>query len=144
MFCGRVLPLDKEIMLKGSMDEKKEHLLEVITSFVQDRIERIFEMHEANPDAALPESEEANAAIFDDEFAPEAGETVGAVNVYGNAPEAPILPEELDSFRNVDLLLIGQRGILPGRLRVIRRKSRYRSRHIQIHPFIIRRGVGLD
>ena len=35
VFCGHVLPLEKEIMETGEVEERREHLLHVLTDFLQ-------------------------------------------------------------------------------------------------------------
>ena len=43
IFCGSGLPLRKEIILSGSDDEKREHLLEVLVNFLEERIGELVE-----------------------------------------------------------------------------------------------------
>lgn len=106
IFCGQALPLDKEIMARGGDEEKKEHLLETLGLFLQDRIEQLFR----TPDGST---------------LPEASASVGGVSAKPqereeSAPEeAPVKPsfihshhrtviseDELDTFRNIELKLI--------------------------------------
>ena len=41
VFCGYILALDKETMESGTTDDRREHLLGVLTEFLQDRITRL-------------------------------------------------------------------------------------------------------
>lgn len=41
VFCGRVLPLDKETMVNGTHAEKHAHLKEVLVAFMNDRITKV-------------------------------------------------------------------------------------------------------
>jgi len=41
VFFGQVLPLDNDIMFNGSMEEQREHLMSVITPFIQERVEEL-------------------------------------------------------------------------------------------------------
>ena len=41
VFCGRVLPLNKDIMVNGANEEKHEHLKSVLVDFIDDRIEKV-------------------------------------------------------------------------------------------------------
>lgn len=50
VFCGRALPLDKEVMLNGSDVEKHEHLRGVLIDFLESRIATVVEQF--SPDAA--------------------------------------------------------------------------------------------
>jgi len=45
IFGGEVLPLDNDIMAGDNLEEKQEHLLEVLGVFLQNRIKRLFENH---------------------------------------------------------------------------------------------------
>ena len=42
VFCGRVLPLEKQLMAEATPEDKKRHLLEVLTNFLRERIELLF------------------------------------------------------------------------------------------------------
>ncbi|MBI5095813.1 MAG: hypothetical protein HZB26_25695 [Candidatus Hydrogenedentes bacterium] len=41
VFCGKVLPLDKETMVYGSPEQKREHLMTVITGFLEEKLAQI-------------------------------------------------------------------------------------------------------
>lgn len=43
IFCGRVLPLDKGIMVHGSAADKHDHLKKVIVNFIDDRVGKLVE-----------------------------------------------------------------------------------------------------
>ncbi|MBI2435141.1 MAG: hypothetical protein HYV26_19970 [Candidatus Hydrogenedentes bacterium] len=101
VFCGRVLPLDKTTMMEGSLEEKRDHLMQVLTSFLQDRIERLFAQAAA---AAEQASEQGAAEGMEDEdqamdFGPEARPPMKQLSI-------PISEEELSNFINVDLRLL--------------------------------------
>ena len=96
IFCGRVLPLSKDVMARGSKEERREHVLQVLNVFIESRVEQLFE----GP-------AEDNGVLSDAlGQAPEAEEAPASINVFGNAPTSPISEEEVDSFRSVDLKLI--------------------------------------
>jgi hypothetical protein len=96
VFCGRVLPLDKEIMNSEDSDVKRAHLHEILGDFLRERIERLYD-----------ESPEETDAIFDEAASEEPSTTeLGKIDVYGNEQSAPISQEEFESFRNVDLRLL--------------------------------------
>ena len=41
VFFGQVLPLDNDIMFNGSTQKQRDHLMSVITPFIQDRVEEL-------------------------------------------------------------------------------------------------------
>jgi hypothetical protein len=102
IFCGRVLPLDRDIMRQGSLDEKKEHLLEVLGVFLHERIERLLteqpakKMLEGDDDGATADEEAAPAMHKGDE--PKS-------RPYGKTPEQ-ISQDEMDAFLRIDLQMI--------------------------------------
>ena len=73
VFCGNALSLDNEIMLHGSVDERREHLMGVLTEFLHDRIWQILpdenaeetetDEFEASPSAVSEESGAAHEGI---------------------------------------------------------------------------------
>ena len=97
VFSGRVLALDKEIMQGDSAQSKRDHLMEVLRGFLEERVSRLFE--------------DADDFIGKDALAETGEEEADAPKVapYGNAPTAPITREEVDAFRHVDLSLIDNR-----------------------------------
>jgi len=42
IFCGCVLPLDTTTMNAESIEERRRHLLEVLTRFLDDRLSKLF------------------------------------------------------------------------------------------------------
>jgi len=48
VFCGRVLPLDKEIVTEGSIEQRKAHLLQVLTQFLRERIDLLVKDSDPN------------------------------------------------------------------------------------------------
>lgn len=41
VFCGKVLPLDKETMLYGTPEQKREHLMSVLSGFLEEKLAQI-------------------------------------------------------------------------------------------------------
>jgi len=97
VFCGKVLPLDGEIMQRGSVPERKEHLMEVLGVFLHERIEHLFSQSADGFSPGEPGSEEP-------EFLPDSS-GAGERQTAGVASQ-PISEEELKTFLNVDLRLI--------------------------------------
>ena len=92
VFCGQVLPLDKEIMMNAGDGEKHMHLMEVLTTFLSDRVQQLLE----------------NSPELSDEIRKQVGDPSDTA-----LPE-PIQPDfdigigqhEFDQFVNVDLKLL--------------------------------------
>jgi hypothetical protein len=105
VFCGRVFPLDDELMRNGSVEEKREHLGQVLRDFVQERVDKLF-AGQMNPAPGAPLEAEAEAASLRKE---QTMNDADGISLFGNAPSAPISREELESFITVDLKLIDNR-----------------------------------
>jgi hypothetical protein len=112
VFCGHVLPLDKQIMESGNLDERREHLLSVLMEFLQDRIGKL-----------MSEEAEAAAESQGDGESIEESETQETAAVSGAVPAAtgaealsdeqkrhgalsPITQSELERFASIDLKLL--------------------------------------
>jgi hypothetical protein len=108
VFCGRVLALDKAVMVDGSIEEKRDHLLEVLARFLHDRIERLFEQQAAESEAG------GLGGLEEEDFAALAGEgdeeemelPHGDTRRAKRKAAVPISQEELDAFLDIDLKLI--------------------------------------
>jgi hypothetical protein len=111
VFCGRVLPLDKEAMVHGSLEEKRDHLLEVLNDFLKDRIERLFEQAQ-NVEEEAEEVEPDDLEEVSAGFAAESADTSTqepARRTFGKKIVVPISEDEVSSFVNVDLKLLDNR-----------------------------------
>jgi len=58
VFGGQVLALDKEMMLHGSLEDRKRHLLEVLGVFLEARVDRLLSQAEAEAQPSDGETEE--------------------------------------------------------------------------------------
>jgi len=86
VFCGHVLALDKEIMENSSTENRREHLLSILTGFLQDRIAKLLSDDEGNPvDTSGVEENQA-------------------------AEVSPISQMELERFTDVDLKLLDNKA----------------------------------
>ena len=101
VFCGHVLPLDKSIMEDGSVDDRKEHLLGVLTEFLQDRIYRLLD-----EDMMLENEDETDMLEGGppDDAAPPSGDE------QRKESPAPISQGELERFADVDLKLLDNKA----------------------------------
>lgn len=108
VFSGRVFPLDGDIMQSGSLEEKKEHMMEVLGVFLHERIERLLmepPLTASNADAGVPEDASDDAG--EDEDAPPIHEpVVPDRRPIGRVAKAPISQGEMDDFVRTDLQLI--------------------------------------
>jgi len=95
VFCGRVLPLDKEIMQNGSFDERREHIMEILTDFLRERIDKlVIEEAEVREKAA---SIKENAEEEEPEQTPKAAEFLSG---------PAISQEDIETFKNAELPLL--------------------------------------
>lgn len=94
IFCGHVLALDKDIMESGTTDDRREHLMLVLTEFLQDRIAKLL-----SDDVELLEGEidETNEEIEPDPSEPK-------------DQSKPISQLELKRFRDIDLRLLDNKA----------------------------------
>ena len=105
VFCGRVMPLDSEIMAAGSTEEKQDHLIEVLGTFLQERIKRLF--NPANAPEASPSA--PNGALQEDLGEHEEDSSMpapGAISLTGADQPDMISDEEFSRFITTDLKLI--------------------------------------
>ena len=85
VFCGNVLALDKETMENGTTDDRRDHLMEVLTDFLEDHVAALF-----YDDVELIEGHSE--------------ETGGELKLEGQT--SPISQDELERFRDIDLKLL--------------------------------------
>ena len=94
IFCGHVLALDKETMENGSTEDRREHLMSVLTEFLQDRIAKLL-----SDDVEMIEEEidETNEEIGPDPSEPK-------------DQSKPISQPEFERFVDVDLKLLDNKA----------------------------------
>ena len=100
VFCGHVLPLEKQIMENAPIEERREHLLKVLTDFLRERIERLMTV----------EAEESGEEYSDDEG--DADQTASAQDADTAQKErrVPISESELERFAKIDLKLLDNKA----------------------------------
>jgi hypothetical protein len=103
VFCGNVLALEKEIMLNGTIQEKRDHMLTILMGFLK---ERIAQMISEETESQEPEMAGAtgNHVVMDGP----GGREMPSLEHVPSA-KAPISKEELDAFTNVELKLLDNR-----------------------------------
>lgn len=102
VFCGQILPLDRDIMNGGSNAEKRGHVGAILSDFVRERVERLFAQEGRETDTptnmrAHPEDASPAPSAFDAGIHPghQAHPDLSAISL-----------EEVNSFVNVDLRLL--------------------------------------
>lgn len=96
VFCGRVLPLNKETMVNGSSAEKHEHLKSVLVDFMDDRIRKVV-------DQLTPEVTEGlhDYTPENDDYVPNMDEQPATTAIIDESKA--ITDNELDKFLRFDL-----------------------------------------
>lgn len=102
VFCGKVLPLNKETMKCGSTSQKREHLLAVLMEYLEEKISQIaFDpAAEDEEDGTAPDRESDRA--FQEPVPMELAEA----GQPAPSPKAAISQADFDHFVNVDLKLL--------------------------------------
>jgi len=102
VFCGHVLALDKETMENGCTDDRRDHLLSVLTEFLQDRIAKLL-----SDDVEMLDGELGEEGVEDYDAS-------GAGNVPSDEEPAgaksPISQTEFERFTDVDLKLLDNKA----------------------------------
>lgn len=97
VFCGRALPLNKDIVLNGSSEEKQEHIMGALADFLEEQVAELVDRSMQGlsyPDDIEPsEVGPVGRAMAGDE--PDMAELV--------AGDAPISEAEVDHFRRFEL-----------------------------------------
>lgn len=110
VFCGQVLALDKDIMQGGELDDRREHLMSVLTEFLRDRVGKLLSDHVPAEDEDAEEEDSSVLASDDSGIEQEAS--------AGDRP-GPISEAEMQRFTAVDLKLLDNdayfRSVFDGR-----------------------------
>jgi len=99
IFCGRAFALNKEVMLHGEAEEKHEHLLAVLSDFLDERVADVVAEFETHAHRSVNEQDAETPEYEDETIAP-----VDAV-CDGSGREA-ISSEEVQEFVSKDLKLL--------------------------------------
>jgi hypothetical protein len=104
VFCGHVLALDKEVMLNGTPEAKRDHMLLVLTGFLKERLGQMIDEEiqgSQEPETSSEEPEHLEPTL--------AGsvqpERIGHSRTHGHK-RPPISDTEFKTFSNVELKLI--------------------------------------
>ncbi|MBI4831211.1 MAG: hypothetical protein HY801_06585 [Candidatus Lindowbacteria bacterium] len=99
LYNGTVMPLDKNIMTDGTIEEKKQHLLETIVDMVAVKVDEVVENDDMKPE---PKQKQAKK-----------GKTIGKKRVSPSVSDRtapPISREDIRDFVSIDLHLIDSRS----------------------------------
>ena len=96
VFCGQVLPLEKDIVMNGTPREKHEHLMSVLTDFLEDRVADL--VRQTTPTQDEDDEDES----FADRDLP--GDATEIAELDRNIEN--ISQPEIDQFKEVDLNLL--------------------------------------
>lgn len=99
VFCGRVLPLDKETMMHGTFEQKHEHVMAALTSFLEERVGQLLMEGPADGD-------EEDEGLLADEMSGR-GAATGTLDPPRSRWKGNLISSrELGDFVKVDLALI--------------------------------------
>lgn len=103
VFCGNGLPLDKDTMTGGTIQEKHRHLMETLTTFLDLSIRETLKQQAGDDDSESETELEPFELRFD---APEHDEDLDV----SSAPPSRISEGELQSFRDIDLKFLDDKA----------------------------------
>lgn len=113
VFCGHVLPLDKQIMESGGLEERREHLLSVLMEFLQERIGKLMSDEAESAEEEASGSEEEAPAISETSASKaQAGASAAASTdeTTGRTGLSPISQSEMERFATIDLKLLDNKA----------------------------------
>ncbi len=109
LFAGRVMPLEKEVMLGSDLDAKREHLMGVLMEYVCERVDEV--LSNASVVSPLVEQDEETLREMIDSSDDESDE-IGHISFHptANADSTmrPISKQEVDDFLRIDLPLLAK------------------------------------
>lgn len=111
LFCGRVLPLSTDIILNGSIEEKQQHMMAVLTKYLEDRVKSLFsKSHEQTSDKeeeSMDGMAEFSVEEEEDEAPPRHAVPAEAPVASAHVNESKsISSEEVERFVNIELSLL--------------------------------------
>nr|ACS15393.1 myosin heavy chain [uncultured bacterium FLS12] len=98
IFNGAVLPLDKEIMVRGDEEQRCNHLMQALATYLEARIAQVVDELTHTDDDEETVGREVGEPELEDMAEPELA--------LVEAPEDTITEDELNQFINVDLKLL--------------------------------------
>ncbi len=108
VFSGRVLPLSKDIMVNGSFEERRDHLIDVLRGFLQERITELLKEADKIRLEKDDDTDDEDLAFLED--VDDDDEDDFEEHPRREAPEPgkgkPIADSEVEKFISQDLRLI--------------------------------------
>lgn len=111
LFNGTVLPLDKDVISEGSIEEKKQHLLEAIVDMVATKVDELVESGELGTEAKENRGREKPSASRRRKIRPS----------ISDKKAQPISRDDVRDFVNIDLHLIDSKDYFD---KVFKRKAK--------------------
>ena len=101
VFCGLVLPLQKDVVLNGTVEQKRDHLMTVLTGFLRERVQQIVTEN-------MGDDDEIEAEELEHELAsPKPVKFPGsAKKIRVPSKGKPISASEIDRFVHIELDLL--------------------------------------
>lgn len=96
IYCGKVMALDNEIMKHGEMAARRDHLKGILRSYIEERVDRLFDSMEKNAQAV-----DNNEDTMIPESVEELEKKLGLAE-----SKVDISPEEFEKFKTLELKLI--------------------------------------
>jgi len=112
LFGGRVMALDREIMLGDDLDAKRDHLMEVLMEYIYERVDQV--LSNANAVSPIVEhddlQQDAAHETLDghDEKSEEKNGIDFHPTVDADSTMRPISRQEVDDFLRIDLPLLAK------------------------------------
>jgi len=109
LFAGRVMALEKEVMLGNDLDAKREHLIGVLSEYVSERVGEV--LSDANVVSPLvDQDEDALREMMDinDEESDEEDQITLHPTVDADSTMRPISKQEAEDFLRIDLPLLAK------------------------------------
>ena len=109
LFAGRVMALEKEVMLGSDLDAKREHLMGVLMGYVRELVDEV--VSNANVVSPLVEQDEDTIREMmnnSNERSDEKSHISFHPTVDADSTMRPISKQEMDDFLRIDLPLLAK------------------------------------
>lgn len=94
LFNGTTLPLDNKIITEGTLEEKKRHIVDVFTVFIEEKVEDFFKKQKSNEEQETQTPEDFKPERRSEEL------------TYKIQKKKPITREEVRRFKESEINLL--------------------------------------
>ncbi len=101
LFNGTTLPLDSKIILEGTLDEKKKHIVDTFSAFIEERVEEFF--NPKQEEESFSEKENPSDSFKSEHIS---DHSIKEYNRKKVAKNKPISREELMRFKETEIDLL--------------------------------------